>query len=67
MQVAVVGHAVATDASSKVHVLLLDGDALGVDRAQVRVLEESDDVGFRGLLEGLKSLGLEAQRVVHLI
>jgi len=57
--------AVTTDATSKVHVLLLDGDALGVNCTQVGVLEETDDVGLRCLLQGLESLRLEPQRVIH--
>jgi hypothetical protein len=32
-------------------VLALDGDALGVDSAQVGVLEEGDEVCLNGLLE----------------
>ena len=56
---------VASDAPGKVHVLLLHSHALGVDGAQVRVLEQTDNVGLRSLLESLKSLGLESELVVH--
>jgi hypothetical protein len=38
-----------------------DGDTLGVDGAQGRVLEEADQVGPRGLLEGDDGGRLEAQ------
>ena len=43
--------AVSADASGEDHVFLLHGDALGVDAAEVGVLEQSHDVGFGGLLE----------------
>ena len=58
--------AISTDASCEVHVFLLDGDTLGVDGTQVSVFEKTGDVGFRCLLEGLESLGLETQAVVEL-
>jgi hypothetical protein len=40
---------------------LTDGDALGVDGAQVGVLEQRDEVGLDGLLEGADGRRLEAQ------
>ena len=39
----------------------LDGDTLGVDGAQVGVLEEGDEVSLSGLLEGHDGGGLEAE------
>src|SRR4051794_11778116 len=39
----------------------LDGDTLGVDSAQVGVLEEGDEVGLDGLLEGANGGALEAE------
>lgn len=39
----------------------LDGDTLGVDGAQVGVLEEGDEVGLDGLLQGTDGGGLEAE------
>lgn len=39
----------------------LDGDTLGVDGAQVGVLEEGDEVRLDGLLQGTDGGGLEAQ------
>lgn len=39
----------------------LDGDALGVDRAQVGVLEERDEVRLDRLLESANGGGLEAE------
>lgn len=41
----------AADPTGQLHVLRHDGDALGVDRAQVCVLEEVHDEVFRRLLE----------------
>jgi hypothetical protein len=38
-----------------------DGDTLGVDGAQVGVLEERDEVGLDGLLESTDGGGLEAE------
>lgn len=38
-----------------------DGDTLGVDGAQVGVLEERDEVGLDGLLESTNGGGLEAE------
>ena len=46
LEVSVVDVSVSTDSSCEVHVLLLDGDALGMDGAEVGVLEDSNDVGF---------------------
>jgi histone H3 len=40
---------------------LTDGDTLGVDGAQVGVLEEGDEVGLDGLLESTDGRGLEAE------
>lgn len=58
-------HAVASDAPGQIHVLLLHGAALGMNCAQIRVLEQADDVRFGGLLEGLQRLRLESKLVVH--
>jgi len=53
--------ALATDATGQLDVLGHDGDALGVDGAEVGVLEETDEVGLRGLLERHDGRALEAQ------
>ena len=53
--------ALATDAARQLDVLGHDGDALGVDGAQVGVLEQADQVGLRRLLQGQDGAGLEAQ------
>ena len=42
--VTVIVVAITAGATGEVHVLLLDGHSLGVDGAQVGVLEEADDV-----------------------
>jgi hypothetical protein len=40
---------------------LTDGDTLGVDGAEVGVLEEGDEVSLNGLLESADGRGLEAE------
>ena len=54
--VAEVKVAVASDPPCQVHVFLQDGDALGMDGAEVGVLEDTDDEGLGGFLEGLDGL-----------
>ena len=46
---------VSVHAAGQLDVLGHDGDTLGVDGAQVGVLEQADQVGFRGLLESQDS------------
>ena len=53
--------ALATDATGKLDVLCHDGHTLGVDGAQVGVLEEADQVGLGCLLESQDGGGLEAK------
>ena len=53
--------ALATDAARELDVLGEDGDTLGVDRAEVGVLEETDEVRLRRLLERHDGRGLEAE------
>ena len=55
--------ALTTDSAGKLHVLWHDGDSLGVDGAEVSVLEEADHVSLRGLLEGQDGAGLETELV----
>ena len=50
-----------SDSSSQLHVLWHDGDSLGVDGAQVGVLEESNQVSLRCFLESLDGGSLESQ------
>lgn len=53
--------ALTTEAAGELDVLGLDGDTLGVDGAQVGVLEEGDEVGLDGLLESTDGRGLESE------
>jgi hypothetical protein len=53
--------ALTTEAAGELDVLGLDGDALGVDGAQVGVLEEGDEVRLDRLLEGADGRRLEAE------
>ena len=53
--------AFTTDAASELDVLGHDGDSLGVDGAQVGVLEETDQVSLAGLLQSHDGRALEAQ------
>ena len=53
--------ALATDAAGELDVLGHDGDALGVDGAQVGVLEEPDEVRLGRLLQREDGVRLEAQ------
>ena len=53
--------ALATDAAGELDVLGHDGHALGVDGAEVGVLEEADEVSLGGLLEGEDGGGLEPE------
>jgi len=56
----------ASDSASELEVLGHDGDSLGVDGAEVGVLEETNEVGLSGLLEGEDGGGLEAEVVLEL-
>ncbi|OIW22072.1 hypothetical protein TanjilG_02635 [Lupinus angustifolius] len=51
----------SADAAGKLDVLGHDGDALGVDGAQVGVLKETNQVGLGRLLQGHDGAGLESQ------
>ena len=51
----------ATDTAGQLDVLGHDGNPLGVDGAQVGVLEESHQVGLAGLLQSHHGRALEAQ------
>ena len=55
--------ALTTDSAGELHVLGHDGDSLGVDGAEVGVLEEADHVSLGGLLEGKDGRGLETELV----
>jgi len=51
----------STDAASQLDVLGHDGHTLGMDSAQVGVLEETHQVSLRGLLQSHDGRALEAQ------
>jgi hypothetical protein len=51
----------STETTSQLHVLGLDSDTLGVDGAQVGVLEERDEVSLGGFLKGHDGGRLEPQ------
>jgi len=53
--------ALATETAGELDILALDGDTLGVNGAQVGVLEERNKVGLNGLLKSADGGGLEAQ------
>ena len=56
--------ALATETERELHVLGLDGHAAGVDRAQVGVRQQRDDVRLGGLLDRLHGAALEAKSVL---
>ena len=54
-----------TDSASELHVLGHDGHSLGVDGAEVGVLEEANHVSLSGLLEGEDGGALESEVVLE--
>ena len=59
--------ALATEAAGELDVLALDGDTLGVDGAEVGVLEEGDEVRLDGLLQCADGGGLEAEVALEVL
>ena len=55
------------EAEGKLHVLRHDGHPFAVDRAEVGVLEQANQVRLRGLLKRLHRLALEAQLRVEVL
>ena len=53
--------ALTAETAGQLDILGLDGDTLGVDGAQVGVLEEGDEVSLNGLLQSTDGGGLEAE------
>jgi hypothetical protein len=53
--------ALTAETAGELDVLALDGDTLGVDGAEVGVLEERDEVGLDRLLESADGRRLEAE------
>ena len=58
--------AFATDSAGELDVLGHDGHSLGVDGAEVGVLEETNEVSLGGFLEGEDGGGLESEVVLVL-
>ena len=56
-----------TDTAGQLHVVWRDGYSLGVDRTQVGVFEETDQVSFTGFLKGQYGRCLEAQVFFHVL
>ena len=56
-----------SDSSGQLHVLWHDGNSLGVDGAEVGVLEESDHVSFSSLLESENSRRLESEVILEVV
>jgi hypothetical protein len=54
----------STQATSELHIFLLDSNALGVDGTQVGVVEKVDKEGLGGLLQGHDGLTLPAAGAV---
>jgi hypothetical protein len=59
--------ALTAEAAGELDVLGLDGDTLGVDGAQVGVLEERDEVRLDGLLKSTDGGGLEAKIALEVL
>ena len=59
--------ALTTDTAGELDVLGHDGDTLGVDSAQVGVLEQTNEVSLRSLLESQDGSALEAQVVLEVL
>ena len=59
--------ALSTDAAGKLNVLRHDGYTLGMDGAQVGVLEETDKVGLRRFLKGEDSRSLKAKVALEVL
>ena len=61
LEVTEVLEALSADAPCELHVFFHDGDSIGVNRAEVGVLEETGQVALCSFLEGEKGVGLEAE------
>ena len=57
----------SADAAGELNVFGHDGDTLGVNGAQVGVLEEANEVGLRSLLKGEDGGSLEAQVTLEVL
>ena len=59
--------ALSTDAPCQLDVLGHDGDALGVDRAQIGVFKETYKVSLSGLLESQYGRALKAKIALEIL
>jgi hypothetical protein len=59
--------ALSTDAAGQLNVFRHNGDTLGVDGAQVRVLEQANEVRLGSLLEGENGRSLEAKITLEVL
>lgn len=57
----------STNSAGELNVLRHDGDPLGVNSAQVRVLEQTHKVGFAGLLESADGSRLEPEICLEIL
>ena len=67
LEVSVVVEALAADSAGKVHILLHHGHSVGVDGAQVGILEETGQVALSCLLKGKEGGRLEAELAVDTV
>ena len=56
---------ITSDSSSEVHILLHDGNSVGVDGTKVGILENSDQVGLGTLLESLECVRGKSEVAVN--
>ena len=63
----VVSVVISSDSEGELHVLSPEGSSLGVDAAEVSVLEQTNEVSFGRLLEGSEGLSLDSEVGVHLL
>ena len=59
--------ALSADTAGQLDVLGHDGNTLGVDGAEVGILEEANEVGLSGLLEGEDGRSLEAKVALEVL
>jgi len=59
--------ALSADAAGELNVLGHDGDTLGMDGAQVGVLEEANEVGLSSLLKGKDGRALESKITLEVL
>lgn len=57
----------SAQSSCELHILWLDSDTSSVDRTQVGVLEERDEVSLNGLLESTDGRGLESKVTLEVL